>query len=76
MNRPPCSASPLTPHNARPRFVGIARYVTCGALSLSAMVTMLGDSKYVIQGITGGLPGWKAKGWKAAGGKSVANKEL
>ncbi|WP_200930141.1 hypothetical protein [Methylobacterium sp. Leaf86] len=32
---------------------------------------MLGDSKYVIQGITGWLPGWKA-----VGGKSVANMEL
>ena len=47
-----------------------------GALSPGAVVTMLGDSKYVIQGITDWLPGWKAKGWKAAGGKPVANKEL
>jgi len=37
---------------------------------------MLGDSKYVIQGITEWLPGWKGKGWRAAGGKPVANKEL
>ena len=47
-----------------------------GALSPGAVVTMLGDSKYVIQGITEWLPGWKAKGWRAAGGKPVANKEL
>lgn len=47
-----------------------------GALSPGAVVTMLGDSQYVIKGVTEWLPGWKAKGWKAAGGKPVANKEL
>lgn len=46
------------------------------ALSPGAVVTMLGDSQYVIKGVTEWLPGWKAKGWKAAGGKPVANKEL
>ncbi len=47
-----------------------------GALSPGAVVTMLGDSQYVIKGVTEWLPGWKAKGRKAAGGKPVANKEL
>lgn len=46
------------------------------ALRSDAVVTMLGDSQYVIKGITEWLPGWKAKGWNAAGGKPVANKEL
>lgn len=46
------------------------------ALRPGAVVTMLGDSRYVVQGTAEWLPGWKARGWKAAGGKPVANKEL
>lgn len=46
------------------------------ALRSGAIVTMLGDSKYVIQGITEWLPGWKDKGWRTAAGKPVANVEL
>ena len=46
------------------------------ALRPGAVVTMLGDSRYVVQGITEWLPGWKARGWKAAGGKPVVNVEL
>lgn len=47
-----------------------------GALSPGAVVTMFGDSQYVIKGVTEWLPGWKTKGWRAVGGKAVANKEL
>ena len=46
------------------------------ALRPGAVVRMLGDSRYVVQGITEWLPGWKARGWKAARGKPVANVEL
>lgn len=34
------------------------------------------DSKYLIQGITQWMGGWKRKGWKTAAGKSVLNKDL
>ncbi len=34
------------------------------------------DSKYVIQGITEWIGGWKARGWKTASKKPVKNKEL
>ncbi len=34
------------------------------------------DSKYLIQGITQWLRGWKRKGWKTAAGKPVLNKDL
>lgn len=34
------------------------------------------DSKYVIDGITSWLPGWKKKNWKTAGGDPVKNQEL
>ena len=46
------------------------------ALRPGAIVAMIGDSQYVIKGITEWLPGWKAKGWRGAGGKPVSNKEL
>lgn len=39
-------------------------------------VVLTTDSKYVIQGITEWIKGWKAKGWKTAGKKPVKNKEL
>ncbi len=34
------------------------------------------DSKYVLQGISEWLPGWKRKGWKTAGGSAVKNQDL
>jgi ribonuclease HI len=34
------------------------------------------DSKYVIQGITGWVAGWKRNGWKTADKKDVGNRDL
>ncbi|MEA5466928.1 ribonuclease HI [Leptothoe sp. PORK10 BA2] len=34
------------------------------------------DSKYLIQGITQWMRGWKRKGWKTAAGKAVLNQDL
>ncbi|MEO0869264.1 MAG: ribonuclease H, partial [Cyanobacteria bacterium J06642_11] len=34
------------------------------------------DSKYLIQGITQWMRGWKRKGWKTSAGKAVLNKDL
>jgi ribonuclease HI len=34
------------------------------------------DSKYVMQGITEWIEGWKARGWKTAGKKPVKNVDL
>ena len=39
-------------------------------------VTLTTDSKYVIQGITEWIQGWKARGWKTANKKPVKNKAL
>lgn len=39
-------------------------------------VTLYTDSKYVMQGITEWLEGWKAKGWKTASKKPVKNQDL
>ncbi len=46
------------------------------ALKKSSNVKLYTDSKYVMQGITEWLAGWKAKGWKTASKKPVKNKDL
>ncbi len=39
-------------------------------------VKLTTDSKYVVQGITQWIDGWKAKGWKTTSRQAVKNKEL
>lgn len=39
-------------------------------------VTLHTDSKYVLQGLTEWLPGWKKRGWKTADKKPVKNQDL
>lgn len=46
------------------------------ALKTRCQVTLHTDSKYVIQGITEWLPGWRAKGWKTAAKTPVKNADL
>ncbi len=46
------------------------------ALKKPCRVDLHTDSRYVKNGITEWLPGWKAKGWKTAGKKPVKNVDL
>lgn len=46
------------------------------ALKGAPKVELYTDSKYVMQGITEWLQGWKAKGWKTAAKKPVKNVDL
>lgn len=46
------------------------------ALKRPCNITLYIDSKYVLQGITEWLPGWKAKGWKTAAKQPVKNVDL
>jgi ribonuclease HI len=46
------------------------------ALKKPCEVTLYLDSKYVMQGITEWLPGWKARGWKTAAKQPVKNVDL
>ncbi len=39
-------------------------------------ITIHSDSKYVIDGITKWIRGWKRKGWKTSTGKAVLNQDL
>ncbi|WNJ91768.1 ribonuclease H [Bosea sp. 685] len=46
------------------------------AIQPGAFVTMVGDSEYVIKGITGRMQSWKAKGWRTSAGTLAKNIEL
>lgn len=46
------------------------------ALPEGSTVEMIGDSQYVIKGITQWLPGWKKRGWRTSGRARLKNREL
>jgi len=46
------------------------------ALKKPCHITIYSDSKYVIQGMTEWIHGWKKKAWKNANKKPVANQDL
>ncbi|MCB1650559.1 MAG: ribonuclease HI [Alphaproteobacteria bacterium] len=46
------------------------------ALKRASQVDLYTDSKYVMQGMTEWLEGWKAKGWRTAAKKPVKNVDL
>jgi ribonuclease HI len=46
------------------------------ALDRAATITIVTDSAYVKDGITGWIHGWKRRGWKTADNKPVKNVEL
>ena len=46
------------------------------ALERSAEITIVTDSTYVKNGVTGWIHGWKKNGWKTAAKKPVKNVEL
>ncbi len=47
-----------------------------GAIKKSSEVNIYTDSKYVLQGVTEWMEGWKARGWKTASKKPVKNQDL
>ncbi len=46
------------------------------ALKRRCEVKLYTDSKYVMQGYTQWLPGWKARGWRTASREPVKNQDL
>ena len=46
------------------------------ALKEPCKVTLHTDSKYVMEGITSWMPGWKKREWKTANKKPVKNQDL
>ena len=46
------------------------------ALKRPSAILIVTDSKYVLDGLTKWIKGWKARGWKTADGKPVKNQDL
>lgn len=46
------------------------------AMKKHSQIKLYTDSKYVLQGITEWMEGWKARGWKTADKKPVKNQDL
>lgn len=46
------------------------------AIKRSCAVTLYTDSKYVLQGVTEWMEGWKSRSWKTADKKPVKNQDL
>ena len=46
------------------------------ALKTACQVTVITDSRYVKDGITKWIGGWRARGWKTASKSAVKNKDL
>jgi ribonuclease HI len=64
---------PLTTNN---RMEMMAVIQALEALKRPCKVNLYLDSKYVLQGITEWIVGWKARGWRTAGKEPVKNVEL
>ncbi len=54
----------------------MAAIVAMETLKQSCHIELYTDSKYVMDGMTKWLDGWKARGWKTAAKKPVKNKDL
>ncbi len=63
-------------HTTNNRMEMTAAIRALDALKTSCRIDLTTDSKYVIQGITEWLPGWKKRGWKTADKKPVKNADL
>jgi len=68
-----CGGEPQTTNNRMELMAAIA---ALEALTRPCAAVLHSDSKYVLQGISEWLPGWKRKGWKTAGGAAVKNQDL
>jgi len=64
---------PLTTNN---RMELTAAIMALEALTRPCRIDLYTDSKYVMDGITGWIHGWKARGWKTADRKPVKNDDL
>jgi ribonuclease HI len=68
-----CGGEVLTTNN---RMELMAAIVALETLTRQCKVRLHTDSKYVLQGITEWLPGWKQRGWKTASKQPVKNDDL
>ena len=66
-------AEPETTNNRMEMMAAIAALET---LERASTITVVTDSTYLKDGITGWIHGWKANGWKTAAKKPVKNTDL
>lgn len=64
---------PLTTNNRMELLAAIHALET---LARASKITIVTDSQYVKNGVTGWMPGWKRNGWKTSAKKPVKNVEL
>ncbi len=63
-------------HTTNNRMELMAAIASLETLTRPCKVRLHTDSKYVLQGITEWLPGWKQRGWKTASKQPVKNDDL
>lgn len=63
-------------HTTNNRMELMAAIMALETLTRACQVRLHTDSKYVLQGITEWLPGWKQRGWKTASKQPVKNDDL
>jgi ribonuclease HI len=69
--------SPVDPNTTNQRQELLAAIMALEALAKPGVeITMICDSKYVIDGITSWVKGWKRNGWVNSKKEPVANREL
>ncbi|RDC59302.1 Ribonuclease H [Alteripontixanthobacter maritimus] len=64
------------PDTTNNRMEMLAAIQALDALKEACQVDLYTDSKYVMDGITGWIHGWKKRGWKTAAKKPVKNEDL
>jgi len=68
-----CDGEAQTTNNRMELMAAISALET---LAKRSRITIVTDSAYVKDGITGWIHGWKARGWKTAAKKPVKNEDL
>jgi len=63
-------------HTTNQRMELTAAIEALRALKRPSRITIHSDSKYVVQGMTEWIHGWKKRGWKNAAKQPVANRDL
>lgn len=63
-------------HTTNNRMELMAAIAGLEALKTACQVTVITDSRYVKDGITKWIGGWRARGWKTASKSAVKNKDL
>ncbi|MFC4727030.1 ribonuclease HI [Coralloluteibacterium thermophilus] len=64
------------PHTTNNRMEMMAAVAALEALTRPCSVDLHTDSRYLQQGFSQWLPGWRRRGWKTAGGEPVKNQDL